>query len=285
VNPAYSRYLPQIFGGPVLSELARGGRSDAFSYILTQSGYRPNRPRRLWDVYEDVYDFLLGNYRCEYVYKNAIAHRLVFERHSIETATLLTEFRVDARKADVVVLNGTSSVYEIKTHLDNLDRLPGQIAAYRRVFDRICVATDELQADKVAAAVEEDIGVVVLTSDLDLEERRPPQANVRNVDPECIFRSLRQAEYKKIIHGVLGAPTDFPSGVVWQECQKLFMEIPPTIAHEKMVEALHARGRVPGLRSFLDSLPRSLQHAGLTTKLTRREKSALGAVMLQPVRI
>lgn len=279
---AQTRYLPQIFGRPVLSELAAKGRSRTFSYILAQAGYVGTAAAKLQDVYDDVYAHLLRQHRCEYVYKNSLAQRLVFERHSLLTATLLNEFRVGTCKADVVVLNGTSSVYEIKTHLDNLDRLPAQIEAYRTVLDRIHVVTDEKMATKVAAAVGDDIGIIVLTEDADLSELRPSASHAPGASVDAMFQSLRQAEYRSIIHEALGSCPDFPNGVMWQECRKLFAQIPADRAHALMVQALHKRGKVPGLADFLSALPRSLQHVGLTANFRPRERASLLSAMLAP---
>lgn len=283
MTSAQSRYLPQLFGRTILSELAATGRSRTFSYILAQAKYAGTAAARLWDVYEDVYAHLMRHYRCEYVYKNSLARRLVFERHSLATATLLAEFRVGTRKADVVVLNGTSSVYEIKTHLDNLDRLPAQIQAYRTVLDRIYVVTNETMATKVAAALDGDIGVIVLTDAAELEELRASASHASAASPDAMFQSLRQAEYRAIIRNALGAPTDFPSGIMWQECRKLFAQIPAERAHALMVQTLHQRGRVPGLEDFLASLPQSLQHAGLTANFRPKQRTSLVAAMLLPV--
>lgn len=64
----------------------------------------------------------------------------------------MSEFWVDMSKADSVVLNGTSTVYEIKTEFDNLSRLPQQLTDYSKVFDHINVVTHERGVAAVLAA-------------------------------------------------------------------------------------------------------------------------------------
>jgi len=71
-------------------------------------------------------------YRHEYVYKAALTQKIFLGRHSLQTASMLSEFRVGQCKADLVILNGTSTVYEVKSERDSLDRLERQVAAWTR---------------------------------------------------------------------------------------------------------------------------------------------------------
>ena len=85
----------------------------------------------LKELFEKAYKKLLKTYRNEYVFKNAIAKKILLGRHSINSSILFTEFRVETSKADVVIFNGTTHVYEIKTELDTTERLENQIANYK----------------------------------------------------------------------------------------------------------------------------------------------------------
>ncbi|MBE9547218.1 MAG: sce7726 family protein [Proteobacteria bacterium] len=114
-------------------------------------------------MFDDVYSYLCNNYRSEYVYKNAIANKILLGRHSINTSTLLNEFRVGNSKADIVIINGDSSVYEVKSEYDSMERLQNQIKSYRTVFDYINIVTHFSQLDKIIKTVDKDIGIIVLT--------------------------------------------------------------------------------------------------------------------------
>lgn len=262
----------------MLSEIARSGASSTLSYVLRQSGYTLSGIATLSDVYDEIFDFLSCHYRCEYVFKNAITTKLLLGRHSFRTATLTSEFRVGERKADVVILNGTSTVYEIKTGLDNLDRLAGQLESYKQVFDRICVVTELDLAGPLAAAVSEDVGIVALTRRYTLRTIREPSSNAENVDPATIFGCLRRAEYTDILRTEFGELPSLPNGIVWREYRKLFARIPPPIAHQRMVEALRRRSN-PNAVALLPTLPRSLLHAGLALRLNRLESERLARAL------
>nr|WP_270211591.1 sce7726 family protein [Streptococcus anginosus] len=55
--------------------------------------------------------------------------------HSINTTTALTEIPVGRAKPDFILINGKAVVYEIKTELDNFDRLENQINEYYKAFN------------------------------------------------------------------------------------------------------------------------------------------------------
>ena len=67
------------------------------------------------DVFEQTYKQLSKCYRHEYYFKNTIANKRLLGSHSLNTATMLSEFRVGRNIADCVILNGQSTCYEIKT--------------------------------------------------------------------------------------------------------------------------------------------------------------------------
>ncbi|WP_143277249.1 sce7726 family protein [Bordetella genomosp. 1] len=76
-------------------------------------------------------------------------------------ARLLSELCVAqfARRADVVLINGHLSAFEIKGERDNLTRLPGQIATYLKHFERVTVVCAPCHTSAVLATVEEPVGV------------------------------------------------------------------------------------------------------------------------------
>ena len=79
--------------------------------------------------------------RNEYYYKITLLNKLLLGIHSVNTTTALTEFPIAKSKADFVLINGKAVVYEIKTELDNLERLESQISDYYKAFDHVAVVT------------------------------------------------------------------------------------------------------------------------------------------------
>src|SRR6267142_6968045 len=112
IDSRYYRSLAQLFTQPVFDTICQFKQPDIMNYVVRHSGYIDSLRRNLTfgEFFDDLYDLLMKHYRCEYVYKNSIANKILADRHSPEFSTILSEFRVDDCKADVVVLNGTSSV-------------------------------------------------------------------------------------------------------------------------------------------------------------------------------
>ncbi len=50
---------------------------------------------------------------------------------------IVEEFGCNAARADVAVINGSLHAFEIKSDSDSLERLPGQVEAYRGVFEYV----------------------------------------------------------------------------------------------------------------------------------------------------
>jgi hypothetical protein len=281
VDKRYIRAIPSLFTGSVLRSLAEAGRSPVFESVCQRIGVAgtAGRGATLGDTFEALYEVLKREYRCEYLFKNAIASKLLLGRHSLSTATLVTEWRVAECKADIAIINGTSTVYEIKTSLDNLDRLESQLAAYRQVFDRIYVVTEEALSAKVASEVAADVGIMALTPRYTLREMRPSQSNLHRVKPGVIFDSLRVAEYSEILQTELGFVPEVPNGRRYHECKRLFEQLAPEVAHAGMVRVLRGRTARRGFAPFVERLPPSLKAAGMGGYLPANLQARLCALL------
>jgi len=217
---------------------------------------------------------LFRNYRSEYIYKNLIALRVLLGRHSLNTATMLMEFRVGNCKADCVIINGTSNVYEIKSEFDSMARIQRQLTAYRKVFDRVHVITTSDQVDAMALEVDESVGLLVLNDRQYVTTVREPLSLKARVDPGAIFDTLRQPEYVVAIRERFGSVPAVPNTRIYQVCRELFMELSPTEAHDAMIQALKLRGCSMSLRRFVEAVPSSLKAASLTCTLTEQQQDS-----------
>lgn len=140
-----------------------------------------------------------NNYRNEYFYKNTLLNKLLLGVHSVNTTTALTEISIAKSKADFVLINGKAVVYEIKTELDNLERLSSQIDDYYKAFDHVAVVTYEKnlqQLWKVLDSIERPVGIYVLRKNGKLGTVRKPQKYANGLEKEAIFKLLRKSEYE-----------------------------------------------------------------------------------------
>lgn len=222
-----------------------------------------NEPLKDW--FEFFYSLLLKQYQCEYVYKNAIATRLYLDqRHSLNDSLLTSEFRSGNSRADVVIINGTSTVYEVKSKYDSLRRLEGQLADYQKIFDRIYVVTQDENTKEVLDVIDPLIGVMVLRDGCALDEIREAQSNKANTDPAEVFACMRQSEYCSAIEDVFGYVPDVPNSKLYAESKKLFCRIDPSYSHDLMVKQVRFRGKRKIYADLISEAPHSLKHACLS---------------------
>lgn len=288
-----NKYLPslsRIFTPIVLDKVAQTGKSAYLSEVCTNSGLFEHikLSMSLKQFLDWIYAILFKNYRNEYIYKNVIANKILLGKHSLNTSHMLTEFRVGKCKADAVVLNGTSTVYEIKSEFDSFARLQNQIRAYSAIFDHINVITSVSQASKMGSILPDMAGILVLTDRNTITTVRKSKSNKKNANQSILFDSLRQNEYIKITKEYFGVVPDVPNTQIYRECKKLFSEIPPEIAHDLTIKVLRRRGRTKILQEFIKKAPLSLSAYAISIcneklkmqALMARFEKSIGSVLI-----
>ena len=221
-------------------------------------------PLRKW--FDFLYNILFEKYRCEYVYKNILVNQLYMRgEHIPQDSTLISELRVcHHNKADIVIINGKSTVYEIKSKYDSLDRLKSQIAAYKKVFDRIYVVTCAEKIKAVEKEVGKDIGIYELKRKR-LTKIREAESNKANTVPEWIFYCMHRAEYLSVLNEKFGYTPPY-DGWISRESRKMFCQLDPEEAHDAMVEVVRKR-RNNLAKPYADlvcAAPESLRHTCLS---------------------
>ena len=104
---------------------------------------------------QNVYNKLSRSYRNEYFYKNTLLNKRLLGIHSVNTTTALTEIPVGRAKPDFILINGKAVVYEIKTELDNFDRLENQINEYYKAFNHVAILTYEKNIEMAKRKIDE----------------------------------------------------------------------------------------------------------------------------------
>ncbi|WP_441253055.1 sce7726 family protein [Pseudomonas putida] len=224
-------------------------------------------------VFDFCYGLLRREYRNEYYYKNSIAKKILLGRHSINSSTMLTEFRVGANKADCVIINGISTCYEIKTDYDNLTRLKSQIDSYLKIFDKVNVVVSKKNLTSVLHTVPEEVGVILLNKSGTFREMRPAKLTDAQIDVRVLMRSLRREEYVGLTESVLGAAPNVANTEIFRECERLLT----SAANEKIrTEFRKIIRQTRALdKDFILSLPTSLLAAGVEFGTSRKARIGL----------
>lgn len=203
-------------------------------------------------------------------------------KHSVRTAGVLTELQVGDCKLDLMLVNGETVAYEIKTELDSPDRLFNQLCTYQRAFERVYLVTHESCAARFASGLPPGIGILQLTSRYSFRTIQDADRDFSRLDPGVIFNMLRRVEYTGIIRKYFGSVPDVPNTRIYTECRRLFLDIPVPNISAELVSLFHERCRKSLALPYqeVDSTPHALTLHALSGDLSRRQYDALERVLL-----
>ena len=276
-TPSQISAIARLFSPGVVREMACGGKSPMFSRLAKEAiGPTHSMGVFVGNFFDACFDILRrSEYRHEYVYKQALTHEVLLGRHSLQTASMLTEFRVASCKADVSILNGTSTVYEIKSERDSLKRLENQIQAYIRFFAKVYVIAGENHTNAIESLVPDDVGILTLSKDNCILAIREAQDRPERTCPLTIFESIRTGESQQILKLFGLRVPEVPNTMMHAALREEFGKLNPRQAHDGMVQVLKRTRNLLPLSTLLEAVPHSLQSAALTVPLNRREHGRL----------
>lgn len=278
--------LSRVFSSSVMRELGGTGKSPLLARLLGETRIPEQLPAdaSLADVFELAFSTLrqLGN-RDDYVYRAAVTQKIVLGKHNLRTATVLHELRAGASKADVVVLNGTSTAYEIKSERDSFQRLPSQLADYRSVFASVNVVTSPSQANEVLRLAPDDVGVLVLSSRFRLQVARPAIDLPERTSSLAILATLRVDEAMRVLHELSLPLPDVPNTRRWSELRTVFAELPSVDVHPKAVAVLKSSRSRGALEPFIKQLPTPLSAAIIAADMSPGAQQNLQRATWQPL--
>ena len=278
--------ISRLFSSSVIREMARKGESALFTRLAKQSGLADSLPstglvRSLFDAGFSV--LRRPGLRHEYIYKSALTKNILLGKHSLRTASILTEFRAVDCKVDLAILNGSATAYEVKSERDSLVRLERQIAAYSKVFPRVYVVAAECHVPEIMTSFPEDIGILRLNNRHNISMLREAEDRVDRTSPEAIFDSIRTEEARMILSSLGHSIPVVPNTELNFMLRQLFVDLAPREAHNGMVKVLRqTRSSLP-LANLVDELPGSLQMAALSVTLRKIDHRRLVTAVNTPL--
>ena len=201
INSSQLSALSRLFSSTVVRQLAVKGSSSAFARLVRQTNaLHGPKLRFVKDAFDAAFEILkTRGLRDEYIYKAALTHRILMGTHSLRTACMLNEFRTGKSKADVAILNGTTTVYEIKSERDSLSRLQQQLINYRKVFASVFVIAGENHVGEILETTPSDVGVMSLSRRFQISTLRDAVNQPQRICPLAVFNTLRTAEAVDIV--------------------------------------------------------------------------------------
>lgn len=238
--------LNRIFTRNMLRHFIDGKTDNVYSAVVKRYASNPGKKNNR-ELISEIYHELKSNYRNEYFYKNTLLNKLLLGVHSVNTTTALTEVSIAKSKADFVLINGKAVVYEIKTELDNLERLSTQIDDYYKAFDHVAVVTYEKNVQhiqRVLDNIDKPVGIYVLRKNGKLGTIQSPQKYVDDLDKEIIFKLLRKSEYEDIVSQWFGELPEVTQFKYYATCKRMFMQIPIEESYVLVLRMLKKRMKI-----------------------------------------
>jgi hypothetical protein len=278
--------VARLFSSSVVREFATRGKSRVAARLLRESGILPSLDPNgtLSDAYEVAFRLLRHrSNRHEYIYKAAITQKVLLGIHNLDTASMLTEFRVGRCKADVVVLNGTGTVYEIKSERDGLVRLQNQVDSYLKVFASVNVIVGENHLEEVLARTPDEAGVMVLSDAYTISSRREAIVDPSRTCPEWLFDAMNLKEAETVLRTTGVDVPPVPNTRRYAVLREMFMLLDPTTAHEGMVGVLKKSRNLSSLKDLLAGVTPCLHSATLSTRIRRRDHARYTQALNTPL--
>ncbi len=269
--------ISRLFSSAVFREMAGKGKSPLFAKLLNELGsFSLSKLPRVADAFDAAFTILrAAGRRDEYIYRAALTHKVLLGTHSLNTASMLSEFRVGGCKADVAILNGTATVYEIKSERDSLSRLERQIEAYKTVFAKVFVIAGENHVDAVLASTSKDVGVMQLSNRYRIRTIRDTKDLPQRISPLAVLDSIRTDEARRILERLSVRLPNVPNTLLRAELEKVFAKLDAKSVHLAMVDTLKQTRNLLPLSALVDSLPSSLHAAALSLPVRKVDHSRL----------
>lgn len=278
--------MTRLFSSAVFREIAKKGRSPlcARLFALADIADRCADDATVGEAFDAAFELLkTAGRRDEYIYRSALTHNVLMGTHSLNTACMLTEFRAGSCKADLAILNGTATVYEIKSERDSLARLANQVENYKRVFAKVYVIASESHVAGVLNIVPADVGVMMLASRYRITTVREAADRPDRICPATVFESLRSAEAVAILKRLKIAVPDVPNTQRHAVMRAIFAQLDATAVHKAMVTTLKRSRDLAPLSELVGHLPRSLHAAALSVQVRRSDHGRIVDTVSTPL--
>ncbi|GHV40869.1 hypothetical protein FACS1894187_22170 [Synergistales bacterium] len=202
--------LNHVFSRKVVGDLLKKGSNEIFDCAARQ--YVSDFENKTYgEIFSEIYVILGKERRNEYYYMNILFNYILEEIEGLacnrepERISMFSQKWIGRSVADFIVIkndgNEDGEVFEIKSDLDNLSRLQGQLEDYHRAFDTVSVLSSEDECKKIEDVLAKfgemgkATGIHVLSDNgsyFSVLHGREPYPFVKNLDHKCIFNLLRK---------------------------------------------------------------------------------------------
>lgn len=288
-DPVGMRHTPEpqaaaaAFSSAVFRELGRENPAPfARERLALVANFALEKDATLGAAFDSALSILARDYRNEYVYKNGLVSKIVFGRHSPNTASALLELRMGNSWADLVVINGTTTTYEIKTDLDQFSRLESQTGDYESRSEFVVAVTSDKRAFRAEQLLPSHVGILALRKNGAISTVRAAESNLDRLRADHLFSMLRTGEAISILRDLRGYELDVASGEAWKRLRSLFSELTIAEAHRGVLGQLRLRATSAVNLTSNAAFPKSLRALAYSTELSAVGRRRLLQLMSAP---
>lgn len=272
-----SRAVNRVFTRKVICDLIENGRSDIFDYVVKRYIDDPSSKSH-GQLISEIYAHLNKQQRNEYFYMNTLLNKLLCGIHNVNTTSAFSQVRIGHSIADFVMINGEGRVYEIKSDLDNFDRLYDQLRDYYRAFSKVSVLASIHELEKIHSVLSsfgdmgDAVGVYVLSERgtiFNKERSKEPSTYNEFLNHSSIFKLLRKKEYESIVSGYFGVVPQVEPVFHFRAFLEKFEEIPILEAQRLAFQEMKKRNKitVEEFQEIQPELKAVIYFSGLTQKM------------------
>ncbi len=225
------------------SEVNRWLKSDFESIDIKLKRYNlleKNKGKTYLQVLRNTYKTIAQHYPNEYVVKNEFLGQRIKELLGTNKSVVFNEFRVGKAIADLVLFNGDSKVFEIKTILDQEYRLDSQLAEYKKIFNYVYIIVPIEQLERYDT-YDIDVGIITYNqTHNEFEVQREAGRNL-NMDVDIVMEVLHSKEYLEIIANNFELPNDINAFNQFEVSKKIISTLSADLLNEIFVETMKKR--------------------------------------------
>jgi hypothetical protein len=275
---ADNRAINRVFSRGVIGDLIQNGHNDIFNYVVQRYINDPENKTN-GQIISEIYAHLGKEQRNEYYYMNTLLNKLLVGIHSVNTTTALSKVRIGQSIADFIIINGEGKIYalEVKSELDNFDRLHDQISNYFKAFSKVSVLSSKRELERVTRILTsfgdmgDAVGVYVLSEQDTIFNRtlsREPKQFDEYLEHSCIFNLLRKQEYERILKARFGVVPNVAPVFHYKVCLEKFQKIPILEAQHAAFVELKKRNKIT--KMAFETIPNELKSVVYFSELTRK---------------
>lgn len=257
---------------------------DSVNYKIKRydDNWKNSQKATYFDYLKYAYLIIEEHYQNEYVLKNSFLNEWLIKEIGQSNAKIYNEYRVGNAIADLVMFNGNSKVFEIKTEFDTDYRVPLQLKNYRNAFNQIYLVIPE---SKIQLYLKYDINIGLITFNKNPIQKFKMQREARYntmIDAKTIMNILHTQEYKSIVKSYFGVLPKITSFNQYHKCYELICKIPKHDLNKLFTSLMKNRGEKNALsiRYF-----KEFNQLSLALKLTKTERTNMIKNLKSPLNV